>query len=313
MRSHPPTLLKIAERTLVEECALERGERLVVAVSGGGDSTALLHVLSRLAGRLGISLVAHGVDHGLRPDASRELDLVESFCRTLGVAFGRTRVDVGSGGNLQARAREARRAALVGAAAAAGARRIATAHHADDRAETVLMRILNGAQLPALGVLPPTDGILMRPLIRARKADILRHIERHGLEHVADPSNQDRRFLRVRVRLEALPVLEQLSPAVVSHLNALADDAAGASGGAPVVHDDTGRPVALRRAQAAALRRAMALEISARIRLSGDREIVVGPVAGPDPGMEARVHRARPRPVRGPSGQKGGAKSEKRG
>src|SRR4051794_15408587 len=101
-RSHPPTLLKIAERTLRDECDLAKGERILVAISGGGDSSALVHVLSLLAPRIGFSLVAHGVDHGMRPEASAELDLAESLCQKLFVPFSRTRVDVRPGGNLQA-------------------------------------------------------------------------------------------------------------------------------------------------------------------------------------------------------------------
>ena len=225
-RSHPPTLIRLAERALRDECRLERGERLLVATSGGGDSSALLHVLSFLAPKLGVSVVAHGVDHGLRPEAGKELDLVAALAERLGLPFERTRVGVGSGGNLQARARDARRAALEEARVRAGATRIATAHHADDRAETVLIRLLNGATPEALAVLPPRDERWVRPLVRARKRDVLLHLERHGIPFADDPSNQDRRFLRVRVRLEVLPLLEQLSPGIVLHLTNLADDLA---------------------------------------------------------------------------------------
>src|SRR5271154_5559480 len=103
-RSHPPTLLTLAERTLREECELERGERVLVAVSGGGDSSALLHVLAKILHGFGATLVAHGVDHGLRPEAGAELDLAQALATKLGVPFERTRVEVGRGGNLQARA-----------------------------------------------------------------------------------------------------------------------------------------------------------------------------------------------------------------
>ena len=227
MRSHPPTLLTLT-RALVREIALvPRGARVLVAVSGGPDSMALLHVLARLADELGCAVVAHGVDHGLRAEAARELDLAADLARTLGVAFDRTRVALVAGGNLQARARAARYDALEAAARVASCDRIATAHHADDRAETFLLRLLRGAGPRGLAVLPPRAEqhgmIRIRPFLRARRADIEAHVRRHALPFATDPSNANPRFARARVRHELMPLLEQLSPAIVTHLSALAD------------------------------------------------------------------------------------------
>lgn len=223
-RSHPPTLITLADRALRDEIRIPRGARVMVAVSGGADSMALLSVLARLAPKHGWSLLAHGVDHGLRPEAGAELDLAERFATSLGVPFGRTAVQVAPGGNLQARARAARYAALSEALDAAGGGWLATAHHADDRAETVLMRLLRGTSPQGLAVLPPRAGNRVRPLIRARKSDVLSHVERHRVPFAEDPSNQDLRFMRVRVRRQVIPLLESLSPRVVDHLNALADE-----------------------------------------------------------------------------------------
>jgi tRNA(Ile)-lysidine synthase len=197
---------------------------VLAAVSGGPDSMAMLHVLALLRSRLAFGLFAHGVDHGLRPEAAAELDLAEGFARSLDVPFARTRVSVAPGGNLQARARVARWEALRAAAARVGAHRIATGHHADDRAETMLIRILRGTGARGLGVLPPRDGDRIRPLHRARRADVDAHVARHHVPHAIDPSNADPRFLRVRVRGELLPALERLSPRVVEHLCRLADE-----------------------------------------------------------------------------------------
>src|SRR5690348_3702883 len=152
-RSHPPSLITIVRRTLLEECGPLRGQSVLAAVSGGGDSQAMLEVLARLAPQLGFSLRAHGVDHGLRPEAARELDLAQALAQRLGVPFGRTRLQLARGANLQARARQARYAALREVALPVGAL-IATAHHADDRAETVLLRLLRGAGPRGLAVLP---------------------------------------------------------------------------------------------------------------------------------------------------------------
>lgn len=225
--SHPPTLITLARRALREEIRLARGAKVLVAVSGGPDSMALLDVLAALAAReRTFAVVAHGVDHGLRAEAASELDIAERHCASLGVPFGRTRLEVRSGGNLQARAREARHRALEQARRKAKADEIATAHHADDRAETVLLRILRGAGASGLAVLPPRDGRLVRPLIRARRADIVLHLSRHHVPFATDPSNTDPRFLRVRVRRELLPMLASLDPRIVEHLCALADDLA---------------------------------------------------------------------------------------
>jgi tRNA(Ile)-lysidine synthase len=225
-RSHPPTLLTLASRTVQEAGLWKRGELVLAAVSGGGDSMALLHVLALLRKKLGHEVIAHGVDHGLRAEAASELDLAERLAESLGVPMSRSRVRVKAGGNLQARAREARLTALRREARRSGASVIATGHHADDRAETVLLRILRGAGPRGLAAMPPRAGDLVRPLLCARKADILAHLQRHELSYASDPSNDDPRFLRVRVRHELLPLLTRLSPGIVGHLTALADQLA---------------------------------------------------------------------------------------
>lgn len=219
--SHPPTLTTLALRALRDVLGADRA--IVVAVSGGPDSQALLDVLARLRPKLQLDLRAHGVDHGLRPGAARELDRAAALADALEVPFSRTRLRVADGGNLQARAREARYAALR---TVAGGALVATAHHADDRAETVLIRLLRGGGTSALGVLPARSGQLIRPLIRARRSDVLLHLERHEIGYATDPSNVDPRFLRTRVRSEVLPLLAQLDPRIVEHLGALADEVA---------------------------------------------------------------------------------------
>lgn len=231
-RSHPPTLLRIVERTLREDCRLAAGERLLLGVSGGGDSTALLHVLARLAPKLDFRVFAHGVDHGLRAEAGSELDLVGDLAGKLGVEFSRVALSVPSGSNLQARAREARYAALDSRADQLGGALIATAHHADDRAETVLLRLLRGAGLAGLAVLLPREGRLLRPMVQARRRDVLAHLERHRLRFASDPSNENTRYLRVKVRKELLPLLVGASPGLVEHLCAIADQAVAARGDA---------------------------------------------------------------------------------
>ncbi len=270
-RSHPPTLITLTRRALLEECGPLGSRTVLAAVSGGGDSQAMLSVLARLAPKLGYRLLAHGVDHGLRPNAKAELDLAEALARKLGVPFGRTSLALTPGGNLQARAREARYAALR-AVAAPHAALIATAHHADDRAETVLLRLLRGAGPRGLAVLAPRAQDVIRPLVRAGKHDVLLHLERHCLDFADDPSNKDAAFLRVRVRHELLPLLQQLSPQVVRHLNALADALNGTT--LPALDGLEGE-ANLNRAQLHEVLRASRLGRSVAIRVAGGKDLRV--------------------------------------
>lgn len=225
-RTHPPTLITLVRAALRDHRLIPRGTRVLVAVSGGPDSMALVHVLAGLRSAGGFGLFAHGVDHGLRLEAGAELDGAAAFCGELDVPFSRERVKVDPGGNLLARARDARWDSLRTAASHVAADRIATGHHADDRAETLLMRLLRGTGARGLAVLPPLDGDRIRPMIRARRNDIDAHVARHRIPFALDPSNDNPRYLRTRVRRELIPQLLRLSPRVVEHLCALADDAA---------------------------------------------------------------------------------------
>lgn len=298
-RSHPPSLQRLIERCLLRECGLRPGARLLVGVSGGPDSMALLHVLARLAPKAAFEVIACGVDHGLRPEAARELSLAEEAAAQWGVAFERRAVSVAPGGNLQARARAARYGTLRRCAAERGAELLAIAHHRDDRAETVLLRLLRGAGPRGLAVLPARSGDVVRPMIHATRSDIERHLARHGVPFAEDPSNRDARFLRARVRHELLPLLRELSPGVVDHLAALAEQLAETTSGKP--HDGAEVPcprpadasvqgVPLNREQAAQLRAALP-SASGRpgsfhrpprlwVPLSGQRVLTLDPASG---------------------------------
>src|SRR5690606_36641601 len=98
---------------------------------------------------------------------------------------------------------------------------LVTGHHADDRADTVLIRLLSGSGAQGLAVLPPRAGRRLRPMIRATRSQFRAHVARHGVPCVEDPSNHDARFLRTRVRSELMPLLQSISPGVVGHLLAL--------------------------------------------------------------------------------------------
>jgi tRNA(Ile)-lysidine synthase len=256
-------------RRVLDETQVPRGARILVACSGGLDSQVLLDVLAHVARDGRVSILAHGVDHGLRAEATDELELAARLCRDRGVEFAVTRVVVGAGGNLQARARTQRYDALHAAAERGGASFVATAHHLDDRAETILIRILRGAPLAGLAVLPPrsheSPHDRLRPLFRARKSELQAHAAKRSIPFALDPSNLDRRSLRVRVRLDVLPLLRTLDPRIDDHLVRIADDAiahASARSGAPDGHAPPS-PVPAALVQALAARRASTRAVSA--------------------------------------------------
>jgi tRNA(Ile)-lysidine synthase len=282
-RSHGPSLSRLVQTCLKKECDLGESTSagLVVAVSGGPDSFALADVLSDLRRRWQkLRLLVVSIDHGLRPESADECERVESFCRARALPFLGVRVTVTGAGGVQAAAREARYAALEQAAEAhfGADGLIATAHHADDRAETLLLRLLRGVSLEGLGVLPPRDGRRLRPMVRATRRDVLLHCQRHELQPALDPSNADPRFLRVRVRTELLPLLTSLSPQVVQALNTLADEAG-----------QLGQPSLLSRAQRHQLR--LALEnpaLAVDLPLTRDLRLVRTRTEGPTPATTRR-------------------------
>ncbi|HHH28122.1 MAG TPA: tRNA lysidine(34) synthetase TilS, partial [Polyangiaceae bacterium] len=224
-----------------------------------------------------------GIDHGLRPEAVAELNLVARVAKEHDVPFTTTKVNLADGSNLQQRARQARHEALAAAAKKAKATHIALGHTADDRAETVLLRILRGTGPKGLAVMPAVappivgDVPLVRPLVRARRRDVMAHLRRHGVPWAMDPSNFDGRFTRVRVRREVLPLLEDMSPSVVEHLCALADQAAEDMS---IVEGDDPLSV-LSRAQRDALKRAIAnRKGGSTVRVSGGKDLRVAFFAG---------------------------------
>ena len=171
------------------------GQPLVVAVSGGADSTALL----ALAVATGRATTAVHVDHGLRPGSADEAGPVAEVCATWGATFRSVSVQVVDGPDLEARARAARHGALpVGAL---------LGHTADDQAETVLLRLLRGTGPSGLAAMRPER----HPLLRLRRSDTEALCAHLGVAPFEDPSNRDPRFTRNRVRHEVLPLLADVA------------------------------------------------------------------------------------------------------
>jgi tRNA(Ile)-lysidine synthase len=195
------------------------GTSLLVATSGGPDSQALLDVIATLASRLGLRAVyAAGVHHGLRPEADGELDLAEALARRHGVSFARLRVQVEPHGNLLDNARRVRYAALLGHADVVGAERIAVAHTANDQAETVLFHLTRGTGLAGAAGMKPRRGRIVRPLLACTRDDVLAHLEAHAIAFARDPSNDDPRRTRARLRASVLPALGSLNARAVENI-----------------------------------------------------------------------------------------------
>jgi tRNA(Ile)-lysidine synthase len=200
-------LADLIRPTLRRHAMLAGGERVLVGVSGGADSVALLVALRALAPEWRLELHVLHVDHQLRTDSARDAAFVEALGGRLGVPVTVERVRVRPGGSLEAAARLARHTALEATATRLGARRIALGHTADDQAETVFMRLFEGAGVRGLAAIPPVRGRIIRPLIEMRRRDVEHALRSAGVEWIDDPTNRDPKFLRNRIRHELLPLL----------------------------------------------------------------------------------------------------------
>ena len=231
-RSHPPSLWRTVKKALEQECKVKAGDKILLGVSGGSDSMALMSVLARLQQDMGITLCCVGINHQLRNEAADEVLIAKNFAESMSVDFKIVDVVVPEG-NVQAMARDVRYEALFKAQREFKADYIATAHHMEDRAETVLMKMMRGSTKQGLTVLEPRSQkkyknsyrTIIRPMIRARKSDVMLHIERKNIPYSDDPSNKKVDvYTRSKVRYQILPLLQEVNPNVVQALCDLSDD-----------------------------------------------------------------------------------------
>jgi tRNA(Ile)-lysidine synthase len=198
---------------------------VVVAVSGGPDSVALLDLIADVGPGLGLAPVVAHVDHGIAPESGEVARRVAALAARYGLPFRSTALGLGPGaGETAARAR--RYDWLERLRREVGASYVLTAHHADDQAETVLMRALEGSGPAGLAGMAARRGSLVRPLLPFRREELGRHLRARGLEAWQDPANADSRYLRSWLRAELLPSLRRRLPDVDARLLRLADEAA---------------------------------------------------------------------------------------
>ncbi|MBI4376923.1 MAG: tRNA lysidine(34) synthetase TilS [Elusimicrobia bacterium] len=212
---------------------LERHDRVLAAVSGGPDSVCLAHFLAQMARRKGFSLALIHVHHGLRGrSADKDLALVERLGRLLGLEVIVARIDVRAqasarGRGLEEAGRKARYAAIRRASRKLDCNKASTGHHLDDQAETVLLNLLRGTRLSALGGIPPARPLapglsLIRPLLCLSRSEIIAYLKRHQLPYRMDASNRSLRFTRNWIRWRVLPELERGQPRIREHLAGIA-------------------------------------------------------------------------------------------
>ncbi len=190
---------------------LPRDGLILVALSGGPDSVALLHFLKSA----GFPVAGAHFDHHLRETSGRDARFAADFCRALDVPFYLGGAEVGDmPGNTEDNARRARYAFLEETAEALGAARIATAHNANDNLETVLLHLTRGCGLQGLSGIQPRRGRLVRPMLHTTRRAIEDYLARESLTYVTDETNADDRYARNRLRHQVVPVLESLNPRV---------------------------------------------------------------------------------------------------
>jgi tRNA(Ile)-lysidine synthase len=212
----PPATARVLERvtaTVRRHELFAPSTAVLIAVSGGPDSVCLLESLVRLRRLLRISLLVGHVDHGLRPESAADAAYVRRLADRHSLAFhGLTvRESPPVGASVEAWARADRRTWLAATARATGAERIALGHTVDDQAETVLLNLLTGSGLQGLAGIAPIAGPWVNPLLDVTRAEVEACCRSLGLRPRRDATNDDPRYLRNALRLEAIPALERIT------------------------------------------------------------------------------------------------------
>lgn len=211
------------EQAVVEKCGVNQEKPILLGVSGGMDSLALMIGLKNL----GFNLIIAHVDHGLRPESQEEARYVHQLAESQGLPFYSQRMDVSKiaeaeGQSIEEAAREVRYQFLFKRARAQQCQAVAVAHHADDQVETILMHFMRGAALPGLTGMPHRRIMsqwdnhipLVRPLLEIWRKEIEAYVAEIGLTPCYDMSNLDTTYYRNRIRHELIPILETYNPKI---------------------------------------------------------------------------------------------------
>ena len=225
--SHKTVLLRKVRQTIDEHLMLAAGARVLIGVSGGSDSVALLHLLGSVCREKGCQIGIAHVNHGLRGNAAdRDAAFVEALAKSRGVPYYVKCIDLfairkATGGSLEEAGRDARYAFFDETANRHGYERIAVGHHADDDAELILMNLLRGSGPTGMAGIAPVRGRIVRPLIHCRREELRLFLEAEKITFVHDKTNDNTRFQRNHVRHRLIPALEHYNPRVVETLHRL--------------------------------------------------------------------------------------------
>lgn len=221
-------LTKQIRKYIAAHQLIQPGDRIIIGVSGGPDSIALLYIMHDLASLLDCQIIAAHLNHGLRAEANAEEAFVKEICRNIGIDCHARTVPVAElarqqKASLEDAGRNARYAFFNELLLTLGAQRIATAHHQDDVAETVLLHLLRGSGIKGLRGILPRSGVLIRPLLNVSKDELLNYLQTRNISYCLDQSNADEYYLRNRIRHSLIPYLQQeFNPRIVGKLNQLA-------------------------------------------------------------------------------------------
>ena len=216
-------VIRKVRETISRYRMIDPGDLMIVAVSGGPDSVALLDILHRLKDELEIRLVVAQYNHGLRPEEDEsETQFVRGLASSLHLPFEteeNASLTDNKRASIEEKARIARYGFLENLKRKLGAQKIAVGHHLNDQAETVIMRILRGSGPTGLAGIPPrrSDGII-RPLIEVKREEIEAYLRERKLSYVIDRSNFETRYLRNKIRLELMPTLLEYQPRLIERL-----------------------------------------------------------------------------------------------
>ncbi|MBI5894004.1 MAG: tRNA lysidine(34) synthetase TilS [Deltaproteobacteria bacterium] len=221
-------MLNRVKKTIDKFKMLEKGDKILAAVSGGIDSVVLLHVLMKLQDKYNLDLSVIHLNHSMRgKESKRDFVFVKTLAKNMGLKFIGKTIDVPKmikkeKGSKQDIARKVRYKFFEDAAKKYGADKIATAHTLDDNAETVLMRIIKGTSLKGLKGIPFVRDKFIRPLLEIERLDIEKYAKENSIKYIEDSSNKKTKYFRNKVRLKLLPILQTYNPNIKKELARLA-------------------------------------------------------------------------------------------
>ena len=203
-------ILKIAENTISAHNMLSPNDRVLIGLSGGADSTALLYVMLSLKEKYNLEIACAHINHSLRDTADRDMLFAQDLCEKLGVRFFSLKKDIRAEAKMCGKGEELyARDVRYGFFESLGYDKIATAHNKNDVAETLLFNFMRGAQISGLSGIPYVRGNIIRPLLDIKKGDIESFLKENGYDFVTDETNFEAIYSRNKIRLEMIPKIEK--------------------------------------------------------------------------------------------------------